>query len=86
MTDAITLYDHWPDGDLPIVRWAQLEAVMLELADSETKRLMVRHLIEGLRKQSEYLPVEETLREILCIGFALMDGDFRPGPTRPLLA
>jgi len=86
MTHAITLYDHQPAEDLPIIRWAQLEVVMLELADSETKRLMVRHLIEGIRKQSGYLPVEETLREILCIGFALMDGDFRPGPTRPLLA
>jgi hypothetical protein len=86
MTDAITLDGHRAVGDLPIIRWTQLEGVMLELADSETKRLMVRHLIEGLRKQSGYLPVEETLREILCIGFALMDGDFRPGPTRPLPA
>lgn len=85
MTQAMTVRDHSAAADLPAMQWSQLETVLLELADSETKRLMVRHLIEGIRKQSGFLPVEETLREILCIGFALMDGDFRPRPTRPLL-
>jgi hypothetical protein len=72
---------------LPTLRWDQLEAVMIELADTEAKRLMVRHLVEGVRKQAAFLPVQETIREILCIGFALMDGDFRPqAPTTRLHA
>lgn len=70
---------------LPAISWEQLEAVMINLADTEAKRLMVRHLVEGTRKQAAFLPVEETIREILCIGFALMDGDFQPQtPTAPL--
>jgi hypothetical protein len=70
---------------LPSISWEQLEAVMINLADTEAKRLMVRHLVEGTRKQAAFLPVEETIREILCIGFALMDGDFQPqAPTAPL--
>lgn len=67
--------------------WAQLETVMLSLADRESKRLIVTHLIEATRKQAPFLPVEETIREILCISFALMDQDFTPpdlGPTTPL--
>lgn len=71
----------------PTMRWEQLETVMIDLADTEAKRLMVRHLVEGTRKQAAFLPVEETIREVLCIGFALMDGDFRPqAPTAPLRA
>jgi len=69
---------------LPACLWTQLEMVMLDLADTEVKRLMVRHLVEGIRKQSAFLPVEETFREILCIGFTLLDRDFRPfPPTAP---
>lgn len=76
----------YPD-ELPAISWSQLETVMITLADSDAKRLMVRHLVEGTRKQSAFLPTEETIREILCISFALMDGDFRPqAPTAPLRA
>jgi hypothetical protein len=72
---------------LPTIRWTQLEDVMIQLADTDAKRLMVRHLVEGTRKQAAFLPVEETVREILCIAFALMDGDFQPqSPTARLLA
>ena len=72
---------------LPAIHWEQLETVMVGLANTEAKRLMVRHLVEGTRKQAAFLPVEETIREILCIGFALMDGDFQPQtPTAPLRA
>ncbi|GAA0655539.1 hypothetical protein [Brevundimonas lenta] len=76
----------YPD-ELPAMRWSQLESVMISLADTDAKRLMVRHLVEGTRKQAAFLPVEETIREVLCISFALMDGDFRPqAPTAPLRA
>lgn len=72
---------------LPPINWQQLEAVMIELANTDAKRLMVRHLVEGTRKQASFLPVEETIREILCIGYALMDGDFQPQtPTAHLPA
>ena len=69
--------------------WEQLETVMLSLANSDCKRLIVSHLVEGTRKQAPFLPVEEVIREILCISFALMDRDFQPpdlGPTAPLRA
>lgn len=78
---------HIQNAELPTIRWEQLETVMIDLADTEAKRLMVRHLVEGTRKQAAFLPVEETIREILCIGFALMDGDFQPQtPTARLRA
>lgn len=69
--------------------WDQLETVMLSLADTNAKKLIVSHLVEGTRKQAPFLPVEEVIREILCISFALMDADFRlpdSGPTPPLRA
>lgn len=56
----------------------QLEAVLVSLAKSQPKEKMVRHLLEATRKQSQFLPVEETIRDILCIGFVLMDQDFQP--------
>lgn len=63
---------------MPAMSWGQLEGVLASLADTDSKRLMCRHLVEGMRKQAPFLPVEETIREMLCIGYALMDGDFRP--------
>ncbi len=72
---------------VPAMSWDQLEGVLASLADTESKRLMARHLVEGMRKQAPFLPVEETIREMLCIGYALMDGDFRPPrQTAPLRA
>ena len=71
---------------LPSMTWTQLETVMLRLANSESKKLIVRHLVEGTRKQAPFLPVDEIIRDILCIGFALMDRDFQPpesGPKAP---
>jgi hypothetical protein len=75
--------------ELPSMTWTQLETVMLSLANSDTKKLIVTHLVEGTRKQAPFLPAEEVIREILCIGFALMDQDFQPpvpGPKAPLRA
>ncbi len=63
--------------------WEQLEAVLLSLADRESKRVIVTHLIEATRKQASFLPVEETIREILCIAFVLMDEDFQPPDLGP---
>ena len=82
MSNPNTAEDH-----LPPLRWDQLEAVLFSLADTPDKQRMTRYLVEGTRKQAAFLPAEETMREILCIGFALMDGDFRPPRlTAPLHA
>lgn len=66
------------DTAAPTFTWGQLEAVLVSLAKSQPKEKMVRHLLEATRKQSQFLPVEETIRDILCIGFVLMDQDFQP--------
>jgi hypothetical protein len=76
-------------NELPPMTWVQLETVMLSLANTDSKKLIVSHLVEGTRKQAPFLPVEEVIREILCISFALMDMDFQlpdSGPTAPLRA
>jgi hypothetical protein len=82
MQDPKTSEDH-----LPPLTWDQLEAVLISLADTADKQRLTRYLVEGTRKQAPFLPADETMREILCIGFALMDGDFRPPQlTAPLHA
>ena len=37
---------------------------------SPDRALMVRHLLAGARRDADRLPVEETLRDILCIAAA----------------
>ncbi|WP_438853136.1 hypothetical protein [Brevundimonas nasdae] len=63
---------------IPSFTWGQLESVLVSLAKTAPKEKMVRHLLEATRKQAQFLPVEETIRDILCIGFVLMDRDFQP--------
>jgi hypothetical protein len=58
------------DG-LPPITWDQLEAVMTAMAASPDRRLMVHHLLQGARRNAASAPVEETVREILCIAAAL---------------
>ncbi len=56
---------------LPPISWDQLERVMMAMAASPDRRLMVRHLLQGARRNAATAPAEETVREILCIGAAL---------------
>lgn len=69
---------HALPAELPPLSWDLVETVMLSLAPTASKQLIVRHLVEGTRKQAPFLPAEETFREILWISFALMDEDFQP--------
>ncbi|WP_374515109.1 hypothetical protein [Brevundimonas sp.] len=56
---------------LPPISWAQLEEVLSAMAVTTDQALMVRHLLAGARRDAPRLPVEETIRDILCIGAAV---------------
>ncbi|MFO0413220.1 MAG: hypothetical protein ACOVQF_10715 [Brevundimonas sp.] len=63
---------------LPGISWAELQTVLLSLADTPVKKTMVHHLVVGTRKQAAFLSPEATFREILHIGAALLDSGFQP--------
>ncbi len=66
------------EGQLPGISWAELQTVLLSLADTPVKQTMVHHLVRGTRKQAAFLSPEATFREILHIGAALLDSGFEP--------
>lgn len=66
------------DGQVPSISWAELQTVLLSLADTPVKQMMVNHLVGGTRKQAAFLSPEATFREILHIGAALLDSGFQP--------
>jgi hypothetical protein len=66
------------EGQLPGISWAELQTVLLSLADTPLKQTMVHHLVGGTRKQAAFLSPEATFREILHIGAALLDSGFEP--------
>jgi len=68
-------------GQLPSISWAQLQALLLSLADTPVKQMMVHHLVGGTRKQAAFLSPEATFREILHIGAALLDSGFQPSES-----
>ena len=78
MTQAEPTRKSEVNATIPPFTWGQLEGVLVSLAKTTPKEKMVRHLLEATRKQAQFLPVEETIRDILCISFVLMDRDFRP--------
>ena len=63
---------------LPPVSWAQLEAVLTAMAISSDRAIMVRHLLAGARRDADRAPVEETIRDILCIAGAATEPAARP--------
>lgn len=69
------------EGQVPGLSWMQLQTVLLALADTPVKRMMVQHLVEGTRKQASFLSPESTFREILHIGVALLDSGFQPAES-----
>ena len=69
------------EGQLPSISWAELQTVLLSLADTPVKQMMVNHLVGGTRKQSAFLAPETTFREILHIGAALLDSGFQPSES-----
>lgn len=66
---------------LPSITWVQLQTVLLSLADTPVKRMMVNHLVGGTRKQAGFLSPEATFREVLHIGAALLDSGFQPSES-----
>ncbi|MEY4555006.1 MAG: hypothetical protein RL093_125 [Pseudomonadota bacterium] len=69
------------EGQLPSISWAELQTVLLSLADTPVKQMMVNHLVGGTRKQAAFLSPETTFREILHIGAALLDSGFQPSES-----
>ncbi|MDQ3124435.1 MAG: hypothetical protein M3Q74_02375 [Pseudomonadota bacterium] len=69
------------EGQLPSISWAELQTVLLSLADTPVKQMMVNHLVGGTRKQAAFLSPETTFREILHIGAALLDTGFQPSES-----
>lgn len=69
------------EGQLPSISWAELQTVLLSLADTPVKKMMVNHLVGGTRKQAAFLAPETTFREILHIGAALLDTGFQPSES-----
>jgi hypothetical protein len=64
-----------PGAPLPVCTWEQLERQLENLASSEALRAAIPDLIVSVRKQSQWLPNEMILREILCAAFAVMECD-----------
>ena len=69
------------EGQVPGISWTQLQTVLLALADTPMKRMMVQHLVEGTRKQAAFLSPESTFREVLHIGAVLLDSGFQPAES-----
>ncbi len=66
---------------IPAVSWAGVEAILLGMAHTPDKRLMVRHLVEGTRKQAPFLTPEGVMAELFYLATALLDQDFNPSFT-----
>jgi len=65
---------------MPIWSWEQLERQLSSLASGPATQAILPELMSAVRKQSRWLPPEMVLREVLCAAYAVMDGDFSPGP------
>lgn len=66
---------------IPAVSWAGVEAILMGMANTPDKRLMVRHLVEGTRKQAPFLTPEGVMTELFYLATALLDQDFNPSFT-----
>jgi len=69
------------DDLIPGITWTQLETVLDTLADTPVKKEMVRHLVEGTRKQSPFLTADGSIKEIIYIGAVLLDVRFNPSAS-----
>lgn len=63
---------------IPPVTWGAVETILLQMATSEDKRMMVTHLVEGTRKQAPFLTSDGVLAELFYLAAALLDDSFRP--------
>ncbi len=63
---------------IPSVSWTSVETILVGMATSEDKRLMVQHLVEGTRKQAPFLTPEGILSDLFYLAAALLDSSFLP--------
>lgn len=66
------------DDTIPPVSWHEMEAILMGLATTDTKRTMVRHLVEGTRKQAVFLTPGAVMTEMFYIASAMLDVQFNP--------
>lgn len=66
------------DDTIPPVSWSELETILLGMATNETKRRMVRHLMEGARKQAPFMTAGGVMTELVYIAAAMLDVTFSP--------
>ncbi|WP_225897134.1 hypothetical protein [Brevundimonas goettingensis] len=66
---------------VPAVSWNGVEAILMGMANTPDKRLMVGHLVEGTRKQAPFLTPEGVMAELFYLATALLDQDFNPSFT-----
>jgi hypothetical protein len=66
---------------IPTVTWSGVEAILMGMANTPDKRLMVGHLVEGTRKQASFLTPEGVMTELFYLATALLDQDFNPSFT-----
>lgn len=68
---------------IPAITWTAVETLLLGMATTDEKRLIVRHLIEGTRKQAPFLTSEGIYSELFYIAAALLDSGFKPPRSDP---
>lgn len=66
------------DDTIPPVSWRELEAIFHQLATTGQKKRMVRHLIEGTRKQAPFMTSGGVMTELIYIAAAMLDSNFEP--------
>jgi hypothetical protein len=72
-----------PEASALTFTWEALERQLTDLAMTPTQRGLVKTLVSGTRKQAAFKPMEQVLREVLCIASVLMDETFHPDPGQP---
>lgn len=63
---------------IPPLTWLEMETILLGMATTTAKRGMVRHLMEGARKQATFMTAGGVATELLYIAAALLDVKFSP--------
>ena len=65
---------------LPDWTWSQLEEALIVTAATPEQAAVASGAVWGLRKQAPFLPKTQVLREILILGWFVMDDSYLLGP------
>ena len=60
------------------LNWDLIAERLGRAATTPQKKMMLIHLLNGLRKEAPFLPPEDTVMELLCIAVAMSDSDWSP--------